>query len=119
MSSFDSLFTRIAGPVLANTFGRTIPFTDTSTGTPANVEGVRVGAEFDELLELGEQRTRYRHRILEVPTSAGVDPKRPDTFTIDAEAWIAHERLGVEAGYARVRVIRPERVESGGRRMVR
>jgi hypothetical protein len=100
-----------------------VTFSDATAGTPAPVTGVRVGAEFDDLLELDATRQRYRHRILEVPTSAGVDPKRPDRFTINGaqgvEAWTVHERLGVEAGYARVRVIRPERVEAGGRRAVR
>src|SRR5688572_4401175 len=118
-SLFDTLFAEVARPALVAHLADTgVTYTPASTGVAVDVVTAIVGAEADELLELDEGRTRLRHRTVEIST-AEADPKHPDVFTIDGEAWTVRERLGVQGGLARLRVVRPERVEHAGRRALR
>lgn len=119
-SRFDDLFANIARPALVAHLADTgVTYAPATTGIAAAVTTAIVGAEADELLEMPDGRTRYRHRTVEISTAEAPDPRRPDVFTVDGEAWTVHEVLGVQGGLARLRVIRPERVEHGGRRAVR
>lgn len=122
-SPFDHLFAAVARPaLLAHLADTGVTYTDASTGVPVPVATAIVGAEADEPLEAdggGGGRTRYRHRTVEVSTAEVPEPKRPDVFTVDGEAWSVHEVLGVQGGMARLRVTRAERVGHGGRRSQR
>src|SRR4051812_21689348 len=98
MSAYESIFATYARPALQSAFGRTITYTDATTGTDLPVTA-SVGSEFDELLELSGQRVRYRQRVIDdLSTAVAPDVKRPDTFTIDGIVWTVHEVLADEGG---------------------
>ena len=113
-SAFESMFST-ARDLLMRQHGVAVTY-DNGSG-PVPVTSAIVGAVAEDFLELvGAGRSeRYRHRPVTVSLAEVPNPRRPDKFVIDGEAWTVHERLPQDGGMARVTVVRPVRVEVGGR----
>ena len=115
-SAFESMFP-VARELLMRQHGTAVQYDDGSGAGPIPVASAIVGAVAEDFLELagGGRNERYRHRAVTVSLADVPNPRRPDKFTIDGEAWTVHERLPQDGGMARVTVVRPVRVEAGGR----
>jgi hypothetical protein len=114
VSDFDDLYREIAMPAVFGLHGRTVTYVGDDEAS-AEITAV-VGAEEADLLEIPGERVRHRHRVIEILTADVAAPRFPHKVTIAAEVWTVRELLGVQAGKARLRVTRPERIEGGGRR---
>ena len=113
-STFETMFSTARALLLAQ-HGTPVQYVEGDD--PAVPVTAIVGAVAEEFLDIvaGGRSERYRHRPLTVSTAQVPNPKRPDKFIIDGEAWTVHERLPQDGGMARVTVVRPVRVEVGGR----
>lgn len=115
-SAFEQRFAASAGRLLRRQHGTSITYTPAGAATGTPVTGI-VGAEAAELLEEPGSRVSYKSRCLTVFTDEVANPLRGDVATIGGEKWTVHEVESVHAGQARLRVIQPVRVETGGRRL--
>ena len=114
-SVFETMFAT-ARTLLLRQHGTAVSYVE-GDAPAVPVASAIVGAVAEDFLEIvgGGRSERYRHRPVTVSTADVPNPKRPDKFVIDGETWTVHERLPQDGGMARVLVIQPVRVESGGR----
>ncbi len=86
-----------------------------------SVTGI-VSTEAERLIEDPASRTRYRNRTVQIRDDETGGSKYGDLVGIpgavggEIENWTAHERIGTGGGVTTWLVVRPERMEAGGRR---
>jgi hypothetical protein len=111
-STFDHFY-GLGRTQLHRAHARSVTFTPLNgVAVPINA---MVGAEMDELLEDASRRTLLRQRPVTVKNADVSDANRGDVFSIDGEDWTVERKLARQNGEIRVLVVRPERVDPGGR----
>lgn len=118
-SLFDEIFTDAAALSIQH-YGRTVAYAFANGEAAASVTAI-VGPVAEELLEVGRERTAFRHRTIQFLASEVPEPRHGERIDLaqgnaEADIWTVEERLPARGGFVRVLAIQPVRVEGGGRR---
>lgn len=104
--------------ILVQEHGESVRYTRAATGASSTFDAI-AGPEAAQMVEGDLQRSNMRHRPLQVHSSKVALPVRGDTVTIPAvggDVYTVDAIPSYDAGVYTLIVVRPERIEAGGRR---